>query len=161
MITIFSRIAIRFSNPSVNLLSKPRPNESPEETAKRVAADSSNLDRPRQKNQPLYFETIPGEVQSAPDWIAEGPDNAWLWEKHGQDGNIMKVQSEVPISQDAEVKRAEKSLEQSAAQNEDTAANDEDTEGQGIFDESNSQKEQNDSARAVPPGAKRKKVTGN
>jgi hypothetical protein len=92
MITIFAKVAIRFTNPdpALGLLSKPQRNEKPEETSKRVAQDSSHMANVH-KHGHLFFDTKPGEVQQAPDWILKG-ENLELFQWHEHDGNIMKVE---------------------------------------------------------------------
>jgi hypothetical protein len=154
MITIFSRIAIRFMNPDprVALVSKPKPNEKPEESSQRVMVDASSLGSHHKRKQ-LFFDTSPGEVQTAPDWVKEGDDNKWLWEKHGADGNLMEVKTTVPV----EVASAGAELDEDEDNGKDEPSDATEalfTEGEGI------QRDQNDSARPVAPGSKRKKVVG-
>lgn len=154
MITIYSRVAVRFTNPNpkVALLSKPKPQEGPQEATQRVANDTLHLSADAMKHQELYFDVKPNEVQQAPDWVTEGEANQWLWEHHGEkDGNLMIVKTKLPSTQEAEVAAAAaKKKAETEEEEEEEQAGEESEEG-----------EKGKGKEKAPPGAQRKKVTGN
>lgn len=87
MITIFSKKAFRFRNPNpyASILTPPEPGQKPEDAAKTVSGDAAKLGK--KLDEPPFFDTVPGTMQQAPDWIKE--DNMWVWAK--SDGDVMEV----------------------------------------------------------------------
>lgn len=148
MITIFSKKAFRFRNPNPNaaIITPPPPpkkgltaEQNAMEAAKQVAADSSNLGK--KTDEPAFFDTKPGEIQQAPDWIKTDP----MWHWATADGDLMEIVPQKEQSKPS--KKSGPTLDQQAqiAQ----MANNPDTQTE---EEKNLQK-------TAPPGASRKKLT--
>lgn len=89
-IRILSRKAFRFVKPGSTGVSKPKPNETPEEAVNRVAHDSAKLlnNAARQHHiQDGTFTTQPGHIQDAPAWIKQ--DEMFEWAV--KDGDIEEL----------------------------------------------------------------------
>jgi hypothetical protein len=156
MINIFCKKAFRFPNPDprLGLVSKPKKNESPEQASARLAQDSSKLGN-RDKHAQLFFDTKPGEIQQAPDWIRE--DEMFNWAV--QDGDLMVIETKAPAKQEAEVAKknaeAEKQAEEGTGRG--SCRRRRDRNPSRNFHRSFRQRR---GARPLPVGARRRKITG-
>lgn len=130
--------------------SKPAKDETPEEASKRSMRDS--IERlgalANAKNtKDLFFETTPGEIQDAPDWIRDDAMFGWAT----KEGKLI----ELP---DAKGTPEEKSATSSAA-NEDEKVPDQTAIAEAMA-KTPEDAAQAGNARMAPPGARRRRIVG-